>query len=127
MLPSFYLVSFVHKWCCISTSGVFRIHLSVFHRYVRKMSGSVRKNYKDFLFEPMGEKGVLELPGIGDVLGPKLVDAGFDKAYTVFGQFLVLKKDKEKFLGWIKTTVGANAEQGALCYQCLKDWWDAYL
>mgnify|MGYP002803539553 FL=1 len=77
--------------------------------------------------EPMGEKKVSELAGIGKVLGQKLVDAGFDKAYVVLGQFLVLRKDEEMFLDWIKTTVGANSKQGGDCYNCLKEWCDAFL
>jgi hypothetical protein len=55
------------------------------------------------------------------------VDAGFDKAYVVLGQFLVLRKDEEMFLDWIKTTVGANKKQAGDCYNCLKEWCDAFL
>jgi hypothetical protein len=88
---------------------------------------STSQKHRDFVSEPMGEKEVYELAGIGKVLGKKLVDAGFDKAYVVLGQFLVLRKDEEMFSDWIKTTVGANAKQGADCYNCLKEWCDAFL
>jgi hypothetical protein len=88
---------------------------------------STSQKHRDFVSEPMGEKEVSELAGIGKVLGQKLVDAGFDKAYVVLGQFLVLRKDEEMFLDWIKTTVGANSKQGGDCYNCLKEWCDAFL
>ena len=91
-----------------------------------KMSSTSQK-HRDFVSEPMGEKKVSELPGIGKVLGQKLVDAGFDKAYVVLGQFLVLRKDEGMFLDWIKTTVGANSKQGGDCYNGLNDWCDAFL
>lgn len=39
-----------------------------------------------------GEKTVRSLEGIGEVLGKKLKDKGFDKAFVVLGQLLVLKK-----------------------------------
>ena len=44
-----------------------------------------------------GEKAVTDLAGIGDVLGKRLESKGFDKAYVVLGQFLLLKKNKDLF------------------------------
>ena len=40
--------------------------------------------------------------GIGDVLGKRLESKGFDKAYVVLGQFLLLKKNRDLFVEWIK-------------------------
>lgn len=77
--------------------------------------------------EPMGDKSVLALAGIGEALGPRLEEKGFDKAYVVLGQFLVLKKDEELFIDWLKDTCGANAKQAKDCYNCLKEWCDAFL
>jgi len=75
----------------------------------------------------MGEKEVGDLAGIGPVLGEKLVKEGFDKAYVVLGQFLVLKRDEELFTEWLKDLTKANAKQSKDCYTCLKDWCDAFL
>ncbi|XP_077143612.1 barrier-to-autointegration factor [Ranitomeya variabilis] len=88
---------------------------------------STSQKHKDFVAEPMGEKEVQCLAGIGDVLGGKLVDKGFDKAYVVLGQFLVLRKDEELFKDWLRDTCGANAKQTRDCYTCLKEWCDAFL
>lgn len=90
------------------------------------MSSTTQK-HRNFVSEPMGEKKVTELAGIGPVLGERLEDKGFDKAYVVLGQFLVLKKDQEMFLDWIKDECGANKKQGTDCYICLKEWCDAFL
>ena len=65
------------------------------------MSTTTQK-YRNFVAEPMGEKTVTELAGIGEVLGKRLADAGFDKAYVVLGQFCLLKKNKDLFVAWIK-------------------------
>lgn len=37
------------------------------------------QKHRDFVAEPMGEKPVGTLAGIGDVLGKRLEDKGFDK------------------------------------------------
>lgn len=88
---------------------------------------STSQKHKNFVSEPMGEKMVTELAGIGPVLGQRLTDKGFDKAYVVLGQFLLLKKDEELFTGWLKDVCAANAKQGRDCYSCLRDWCNAFL
>ena len=88
---------------------------------------STSQKHRNFVSEPMGEKPVTDLAGIGEVLGGKLKEKGYDKAYVVLGQFLVLRKDQEMFMDWIKDECGANKKQGGDCYHCLKEWCDAFL
>lgn len=88
---------------------------------------STSKKHKEFVGEPMGEKSVTELAGIGPVLGERLSGKGYDKAYVVLGQFLVLKKSQELFKDWLNQTCGANAKQQNDCYSCLKEWCGAFL
>ncbi|XP_026165158.1 barrier-to-autointegration factor B-like [Mastacembelus armatus] len=85
------------------------------------------QKHRDFVAEPMGDKSVTALSGIGETLGRKLEDQGFDKAYTVLGQFLLLRKDTELFVEWLKDATGANTRQATSCAQCMKEWCDAFL
>ncbi|KAH7972305.1 hypothetical protein HPB52_011064 [Rhipicephalus sanguineus] len=69
---------------------------------------STSQKHRNFVSEPMGEKAVTDLAGIGE-------------AYVVLGQFLVLKKNKDIFVDWMKDICGANNKQATDCYQCLYD------
>lgn len=88
---------------------------------------STSQKHRNFVAEPMGEKPVTDLAGVGETLGKRLSEAGFDKAYTVLGQYLILKKDSELFKDWMKDTCNANAKQATDCYQCLSDWCEEFL
>ncbi|XP_046563136.1 barrier-to-autointegration factor A-like [Haliotis rubra] len=74
------------------------------------MPSSTTMTHQHFVSEPMGYKLVTELPGIGPALGHRLSEAGFPRAYVVLGQFLVLKKDEEHFVDWLKETCKANSK-----------------
>ncbi|MBZ3883157.1 Barrier-to-autointegration factor [Sciurus carolinensis] len=81
---------------------------------------------KHFTAEPMGEKPVGILAGIGEVPGKKLEERGFDKADVILGQFLVLKKDEDLFQDWLKVTHGTNAKQAQDCFGCLPERCEAF-
>lgn len=42
---------------------------------------STSQKHLNFVAEPMGEKPVTDLAGVGDVLGKRLEAAGFDKVH----------------------------------------------
>ncbi|XP_041947873.1 barrier-to-autointegration factor-like [Alosa sapidissima] len=90
---------------------------------------STSQKHKEFVAEPMGEKSVNALAGIGEVLGKRLEERHYEIsiAYVVLGQFLVLKKDEELFRDWLKDTCGANSKQQGDCYGCLREWCDSFL
>lgn len=57
---------------------------------------STSQKHRQFVSEPMGEKGVKELAGIGEVLGKKLEDKNFDKV----SMFLLLKCHQKMFMSY---------------------------
>lgn len=90
-------------------------------------TSTTSKKHRQFVSEPMGDKPVTELPGVGPVLAAKLTEAGFDKAYVVLGQFLVLKKDLELFEMWFRDVTGGNRKHSFDCSRALADWCDEFL
>ncbi|KPP67047.1 barrier-to-autointegration factor-like [Scleropages formosus] len=88
---------------------------------------STSKKHRDFVAEPLGHKSVFVLPGIGKVLGERLVEKGFDKACMVLGQFLLLRKNQGLFCEWLKSTCGANRKQQEDCYAALLEWCYSFL
>ncbi|XP_067681848.1 barrier-to-autointegration factor-like isoform X2 [Haliotis asinina] len=88
---------------------------------------STSQKHRNFVSEPMGEKLVTELAGIGPVLGGRLNEAGFDKAYNVLGQFLLWDKNKELFVAWLHWICSATANDAENCYKALNAWCDSHL
>lgn len=82
---------------------------------------STSQKHKDFVAEPMGEKPVGALAGIGDVLGKRLEEKGFDK---VMRFFLWLLCNIQMF-----TTYQMHCLQGGglklnsiVCFICIQFW-----
>ena len=92
-----------------------------------KISSDTTQKHRNFVQEPMENKSVTALAGIGDTLGKRLSRLGYDKAYSVLGQFLQLQKNEEKFVNWMKTKAGANSKQALDCFHCLSEWCDNFL
>ncbi|XP_026469198.1 barrier-to-autointegration factor-like [Ctenocephalides felis] len=88
---------------------------------------STSQKHRNFVCEPMGNKLVTELPGIGSVLAQRLANAGYLKASSVLGQFLAMDKDQEKFKLWLKSVCQANSKQANDCYISMRDWTNNFL
>ncbi|XP_037830525.1 barrier-to-autointegration factor-like [Kryptolebias marmoratus] len=85
------------------------------------MSSTTQK-HRNLVAEPMGNKPVTALPGIGKALDRNLRAQGFDSANQVLGQYLVMKRDPVTFTSWLKSTSGANTHHAEACTQSLSEW-----
>ena len=86
------------------------------------MSQSLK--YTNFVSEPISNKSVNEIPGIGVLTAEKLIMSGFTKAYHVLGQFLLLNLDEELFINWLKSMGSLNYKT---TYNALHDWTHAFI
>ncbi|XP_028000681.2 barrier-to-autointegration factor-like protein [Eptesicus fuscus] len=80
-----------------------------------------------FLSEPIGEKDVVCVDGISHELAINLVTKGFNKAYTLLGQFLLMHKNEMEFQRWLICCCGATECEAQESTNCLKEWCSCFL
>ncbi|ELT99477.1 hypothetical protein CAPTEDRAFT_108484 [Capitella teleta] len=82
------------------------------------------RKHANFVSEPMAAKPVTALAGIGETLGRKLNQHGYQQARDVLGKYLT---EGPNFEQWLKDSIGANANQASTCRKCLQDWSDNFI
>uniref|UniRef100_A0A674B203 Uncharacterized protein n=1 Tax=Salmo trutta TaxID=8032 RepID=A0A674B203_SALTR len=56
-----------------------------------------------------------------------LEEQGFDKAFVVLGQFLLIREGRGVVHGVAEGHQRSTTRNAASCSQCLSEWWDAFL
>ena len=96
------------------------------------MSSTTSQKFRDFTGEPLKDKLLSEVPGLGPKLASHLEGAGITRvcvrfvsmyfiiwfhfqAYELLGVYLTLLKNKEYFELWIRDNAGANRHQAKQC------------
>lgn len=77
------------------------------------------KKYELFIEEPLGEKAVNSIPGIGPTTAKSLKNKKITKAYQIFGEYLRCGKDDFLFTKWM-TSVQANTKFIQQCIDAMK-------
>uniref|UniRef100_A0A8C3WPY7 Barrier-to-autointegration factor-like protein n=1 Tax=Catagonus wagneri TaxID=51154 RepID=A0A8C3WPY7_9CETA len=80
-----------------------------------------------FLSEPIGEKDVTWIAVISRELAINLVTKGFNKAYILLGQFLLMHKNEAEFQKWLICCCGATECEAQESSNCLKEWCSCFL
>ncbi|XP_021492472.2 barrier-to-autointegration factor-like protein isoform X1 [Meriones unguiculatus] len=93
----------------------------------RKAMDHMSPRLRAFLSEPMGEKDVAWVDGISRELAINLVTKGFNKAYILLGQFLLMHKNEAEFQRWIICCCGASECEARQSTACLKEWCACFL
>ena len=80
------------------------------------------QKHRRFVSEPIYDKGVRAVPGIGKVYGEDLTVAGYGTAQSLLDQFLHLQRNEVLFKQWLNRVCGANITSQGDCYSGLNDW-----
>ncbi|KFD56089.1 hypothetical protein M514_02867 [Trichuris suis] len=91
------------------------------------MATSTSVKHRDFVLESMAGKDISTVAGIGEAYAKVLRDEGFDEASVLFGQFLLLRKDEELFVTWLKEFAGMNNRHAHACANCFAEWASQHL
>ena len=75
------------------------------------------QKHQNFVTNPLGNKTVTDVPGIGDVLGGGLKKKGISSARQLLGHYLIAPKEFKELI----MSVGGNAKQQADAYQAMKE------
>ncbi|XP_074065487.1 barrier-to-autointegration factor-like protein [Macrotis lagotis] len=86
------------------------------------MTNYLSVKLRTFLGEPIGEKCVAFVDGVDRDLSGRLRERGFDKAYVLLGQFLLMHKKEEDFQSWLIMVFGASQEAAQRISRCLREW-----
>ncbi|CAF0725258.1 unnamed protein product [Adineta steineri] len=91
------------------------------------MSSTTSQKFRDFTGEPLKDKLLDEVPGIGPKLASNLEGSGITKAYELLGIYLTLLKNKEYFELWIRDNAGANRHQAKQCADAIDSFCSQFL
>ncbi|GJQ78796.1 hypothetical protein Trydic_g2638 [Trypoxylus dichotomus] len=88
---------------------------------------STSKKHRDFVREPIGNKCVHDLPGIGGAYGHRLNNSGYGSARQVVGQYLVQGGSEPAFRDFLRSEGGVNNKSSGDCYRAVRDWTDNHM
>ncbi len=81
------------------------------------------QKHVEFVRESMKNKSIDSINGIDGNAKAILNEKGYDQAYHLLGQFLVLDKNPDIFICWLQTQVPSmKPEQMGKCVDCLIEW-----
>ncbi|KAM9069151.1 barrier-to-autointegration factor-like protein isoform 1-T1 [Sarcophilus harrisii] len=87
-----------------------------------RMTDYLSVKLRTFLGEPIGEKCVSFVDGVDKDLAVKLIESGFDKAYVLLGQYLLMHKKEDDFQMWLMLACGATQREAQKISRCLREW-----
>jgi len=83
------------------------------------------KSAKYYLFcsEPIKNKTIIEVPGIGPVSAELFNKKGYDSAAILLGQYLLLNRDTTIFIAWLTSEIGISLKLAEDVSDAMTGWW----
>lgn len=90
----------------------------------KKGPPATSQKHQGFVTEPMGNRSVRDVPGIGPAHGRTLEERGMPRADQFSGCYPKRFWDHGQFQDNLKNTTGANAKQQRDAYNGMREWTD---
>ncbi|XP_045070107.1 barrier-to-autointegration factor-like [Coregonus clupeaformis] len=88
----------------------------------KKGPPTTSQKHHSFVTEPMGNRSVRDVPGIGPVQGRTLEERGMPRADQMLGDYLQKGRDQGQFQNNLKNTTGAKTKQQRDAYNGMREW-----
>lgn len=88
---------------------------------------SSSQKHREFVREPMRNKPIEAVPGIGTVYSMKLKMRGFINASHLLGQFLIMSRDVTILETWLELEFGISGGYSKIASNSLSEWCDVNL
>ena len=88
---------------------------------------SSSKKCRQLVAEPIKDKGVEELPGVGAVAAKRLKNYHYPKAEKVLGIFLMMERNEVRFCRWLMSEGCLNSRDQKICYNALNKYCNNHL
>ena len=82
---------------------------------------SVSPKHRNILREPLGDKPVGHLPGIGPAGAQRFQQRGFHKAAAIKDHYVYLKMDEQKCYEFYNDVSHGNTKHGRALFNCIDD------
>ena len=101
--------------------------LENFNRKLQLKEMISSKKSKIFENEPLKDKEIIDVPGIGEIYSAQMIKFGITKADELLGYFLIFKKNDELFELWLNEEFEMQKIHAKACCNGFKNWCDNFL
>ncbi|XP_031348182.1 barrier-to-autointegration factor-like [Photinus pyralis] len=92
----------------------------------QRQQPSTSVKHQNFVKEPMGNKPVNHLPGIGQVASARMNERNITQASQVYGKYLVESRNPVAFENWMKNDFNVDRNRARQCSNAVDSYYKQF-